>query len=61
MDPAEGQMTGAPTPEPISTQLHRIATQRVQDGGLSVPQRTHALRSRMRESRTSGSVGAPGW
>jgi len=53
-------MTGAPTPEPISTQLHRIATQRVQDGVLSVPQRIHDLRSRMRESRTSGSVGAPG-
>ena len=48
MDPVEGPMTEAPTSERIATQLHRIARQRVQDGGISVPQRPHDLRSRMR-------------
>jgi hypothetical protein len=58
MDPVEGKMTGTPSPDTISTRLQRIAA-RVHDG-VTVAQQTHDLTSRMRQSRTSGSVGAPG-
>lgn len=51
-------MPGTPNPESISTRLPRIAD-RVHDG-VPVAQQTHDLTSRMRESRTSGSVGALG-
>jgi len=58
MEPWDGKMTGTPSPVTISTQLQRIA-ERVHDG-VTVAQQTHDLRSRMRELRTSGSVGALG-
>lgn len=58
MDPWERTMPGTPNPESISTRLPRIAD-RVHDG-VPVAQQTHDLTSRMRESRTSGSVGALG-
>ena len=42
-------------------QLRIILDQRVRDGVFTVVQRNADPRSRMREFRTSGSVGAPGW
>ena len=73
MEPLEGQMNGTSSPESISTKLQRIAElakgspeghlrsfldQRVRDGSLSRSE-PMLLKSRMREIRTSGSVG--GW
>ena len=51
MEPFEGQMAGTPGPGTIYTKRQRIAVQVL---------RIHGMRSRMRELRTSGSVGAPG-
>ncbi len=61
-------MAGTPRPETVSTKYQRIATlakQRVASplgaGRKSTgPQRSDDSRSRMREFRTSGSVGDPG-
>ena len=62
MDPVEGQMTGAPTSEAISTKLHRIATRA--RGMPGVPLRTLAqfidiafLREAYRRTRKDGAVG----
>ena len=51
MEPFEGQMAGTPGPGTIYTKQQRIAVQVL---------RIRGMRSRMRELRTSGSVGAPG-
>ena len=61
MDPLEGKMTGVPNPTTISTKLQRIAICKWLHSGLVVVQRTRDPRSRMRQSRTSGSVGGLGW
>jgi hypothetical protein len=59
----EGQMAGTPSPQTISTQQLELAqrakvARRVGDGEY-IAQRQLDLRSRMREFRSSGSVGAP--
>jgi hypothetical protein len=54
-DSYKGKMTRRQCPEFISTQLGRIA---LWDDRAVFDQRTRDVRSRMREIRTSGSVGA---
>ena len=57
MELLEGKMAGTSSPIPVSTGLQQIA-EWMRDG--LVPQRNRNLRSRMREIRTSGSVGGLG-
>ncbi len=55
MESLEGKTSGTPSPDSVSTKLKRIAE-------LAALQewRIHDPRSRMRESRKSGSVWGPG-
>ncbi len=55
MESLEGKTSGTPSPDSVSTKLKRIA-----EVALAYAWRTHDPRSRMRESRTSGSVGGLG-
>ncbi len=55
MESLEGKTSGTPSPDSVSTKLKRIAEVARVDAW-----RTNDPRSRMRESRTSGSVGGLG-
>ena len=55
MESFEGKTSGTPSLDSVSTKLKRIV-----EVARAVAWRTHDPRSRMHESRTSGSVWGPG-